>query len=85
MSREKAAAIIASSEVESVLYRVKRNLRPHWRRLTHEQWVEFCAGLGEWLQSDAPDEWDERVLANDARKAKSDAEALERVQEERGG
>ncbi len=76
MSRDKAAELMSSSNVDMAVYRSKRNQRAYWQRLTHEEWVEFCNTMGEWFNVSAQDEWDDYVKANNERKAKSDADAL---------
>ncbi len=78
MSREKMAKLMALSETEMAVYRSKRNQRVCWQRLSHEDWVEFCKEMAGWFDREAPNEWDDYVKANNARKAKSDAEALKR-------
>ncbi|KKL92826.1 hypothetical protein LCGC14_1880820 [marine sediment metagenome] len=78
MSREKAAALMALSDVDAAVYRSKRNQRSYWQRLDHDEWVEFCKKMGDWFSDEAPDEWDNYVIANNARKAASDKAALER-------
>ncbi|KKN79582.1 hypothetical protein LCGC14_0337860 [marine sediment metagenome] len=78
MSREKAAALMALSDVDMAVYRSKRNQRPYWQRLSRDEWVEFCEKMAMWFSKEAPDEWDNYVIANNARKAASDKAALER-------
>ena len=76
MSREKAAALMALSDVDMAVYRSKRNQRSYWQRLSHDEWVEFCEKMGEWFSNEADDEWDNYVIANNKRKAASDKAAL---------
>lgn len=83
MSKEKAAAILTLTGVDKSVYYIKRNLQSHWRSLSHEEWVEFCKVMENWFAKEALDEWDEYVKVNNARKAKSDQMALERVLESR--
>jgi len=78
MSRAKAAALMALSDVDMAVYKTKRNQRSYWQSLSHDDWVEFCEKMGTWFSNDAPDEWDNYVIVNNARKAASDAAALER-------
>ena len=78
MSREKAAALMALSDVDMAVYRSKRNQRPYWQRLSRDEWVEFCKKMGKWFSKEAADEWDNYVIANNARKAASDKAALAR-------
>lgn len=78
MSREKAAALMALSEVDMAVYKTKRNQRSYWQTLSHDEWVEFCGKMAAWFSVEAADEWDEYVIANNARKAASDKTALER-------
>ena len=75
MSREKAASILALSDVDRAVYVSKRNQRSYWQRLSHSEWVDFCAAMGQWLTQEAPNEWDDFVIANKARKAASDVQA----------
>ena len=78
MSKDKAKALAALSEVDYAVYRAKRNQTPNWRNLDHDGWVEFCRKMADWFKNGAADEWDKHVVANKARKAKSDEEALMR-------
>jgi len=80
MSKEKAAAIAALSPPDRAAYQVKRNIRAIWRRLDRDEWAAFCHIMATWFDVDAPDEFDEQLAANQARKAASDKAALERVQ-----
>jgi len=84
MSRTKAAKILALEGADKCIWYTKRNLLGVWRELSHEEWIEFCTKMGDWLHGDAIDEWDKYDKANKERKSKSDAAALERVQIERG-
>jgi hypothetical protein len=77
MSREKAARLAALSEKDMAIYKSKRNQRSYWQRLSHEDWVAFCNAMGEWFLRQAPDEWDNYIIANNKRKAESDKRALE--------
>jgi len=78
MSRAKAAALMAMSQVDFAVYNQKRNQASYWRRFSHEEWVEFCTKMGRWFTVSAPDEFDKYTAANMARKAESDKLALER-------
>ena len=80
MSREKAARLMAMSDVEAAVYRSKRNQRAYWQRLSHEEWVEFCKAMSHWFRREAPNEWDNYVAANNERKTASDEAALKRKQ-----
>ena len=75
MSREKAAKLMAQSDVDRAAYTVKRNQRPHWQRLSGDEWKEYCRVMADWFANQAPDEFNNYVLANNARKAESDAKA----------
>ncbi len=79
MSREKAAALMALSNVDMAVYRSKRNQRSYWQHLTHDEWTKFCQKMGDWFSTQAADEWDNFVIANNARKAASDKAAFERI------
>ena len=76
MSREKAAAIAALSNVDFAVYRSQRNQRSYWQKLPHDEWAEFCTKMADWFKKDATDEWDKFVVANNARKAANDEAAL---------
>ncbi len=79
MSKEKAAALAALSEVDMAVYKAKRNQRQTWHALPHDEWAAFCTKMADWFKKDATDEWDKFVEANNARKAASDEAALLRV------
>lgn len=76
MSTEKAAIILSLSKTDNAVYKSKRNQRAYWQRLTHDEWVEFCETMAAWFANGAADEWDNYVIANNARKEESDAAAL---------
>ncbi len=78
MSKAKAAAILALEPADRAVYDMKRQMRGSWQRLTHAEWVDFCAQMGVWFKKSAPDEWDEYVKANMERKRLSDEAALAR-------
>jgi len=78
MSKEKAAAIAALAPPEFAAYKSKRNQRSFWQTLSHKEWAAFCKIMGKWFTSEATDEWDKYVKANNERKAKSDIQALAR-------
>ena len=83
MSKEKAAKIASLSPVDKAVYLSKRNQRSYWQKLSHKEWLDFCNVMATWFEDVAPDEWDEYVEANNARKAKSDEEALVKAVKER--
>lgn len=84
MSKEKALKMSMLSSVDFAVYKAKRNLRSVWQKLSHEEWIEFCTQMSSWLSADAVDEWDNRVIANDKRKAQSDEDAdIENVKKKR--
>ena len=76
MSKEKARALNALSEVDYAVYRAKRNQVPNWRNLGHDGWADYCTKMGDWFKNGASDEFDKTVAANKARKEKSDEAAL---------
>ncbi len=76
MSRQKAAKIASLSDVDFAIYRSQRNQRSYWQKLPHDEWAKFCEKMAEWFKNDAVDEWDKFVISNNARKLKSDEEAL---------
>ncbi len=78
MSKEKAAKLASLSTVDMSVYRSKRNQRSYWQGLPHKDWVAFCKKMADWFTNEAPDEWDNYVIANKARKAKSDEAALQK-------
>jgi len=78
MSKAKAAGILALSPTDFAIWRSKRNQRSYWQKLSHAEWVEFCQKMGDWFINSASDEWDDFIIANNARKAASDKAALER-------
>lgn len=78
MSKQKAARLMSMSELEAAIYRSRRNQRPYWQHLSHEEWVTFCQRMASWFTKQAPDEWDKYVINNNARKAESDRKALEK-------
>ncbi len=79
MSKEKVAKLISLSVKDKAIYMSKRNHRSYWQQLSHKEWVAFCKEMGDWFSKDAPDEWDKYVKANNARKAKSDEDAVVRA------
>ncbi len=82
MSKEKAAKIASLSDKDFALYKSKRNHRSYWQRLSHKDWVAFCKEMAEWFKKDAPDEWNNYVVANKVRKVESDRIALEKRNKE---
>lgn len=76
MSKNKQGIIDSMSHIDFAIYKAQRNQRPTWQKLSHDEWVEFCNKMSEWFSKDAADEWDNYVIANKARKAKSDEEAV---------
>jgi len=78
MSKEKVAEIAALAPPQFAAYKSKRNQRTFWRTLSHKEWAAFCKIMGKWFASEATDEWDNYIIANDKRKAESDIAALAR-------
>ncbi len=76
MSKEKALDLMQMTIVEKSVYLSKRNQRSYWQNLSHNEWTEFCQSMANWFKKDAPDEWDDYVVANDERKKASYLEAL---------
>ena len=77
MGVKKAAAILALEGADRSEWRTKRQLRHQWKKLPHDEWVRFCGLMADWFSTDAPDEWDEYVVANKLRKDRNDKAALE--------